>query len=79
MIEPYYSKVHIKNQYQNQLAKVEKNNYQLILVKFLEQPFIKSTKAIGFYSITEDYFEQDVNSVFCKNSEFIEAGETIGY
>jgi DNA-directed RNA polymerase subunit beta' len=53
-------------------------NYQLILLKFLEHPFIKSTKSIGLYSITEDYFEQDVNSVFCKNSEFIEEGETIG-
>jgi hypothetical protein len=53
-------------------------NYQLTLIKFLEQPFLKTTKAIGFHSITEDYFEQDVNSVFCKNSEFIETGETIG-
>jgi DNA-directed RNA polymerase subunit beta' len=51
---------------------------QLMLVKFLEQPFTKTTKAIGLYSITEDYFEQDVNSVFCKNSQFIEEGETIG-
>ena len=53
-------------------------NYQLILVKFLEQPFLKTTKAVGLHAITEDYFEQDVNSVFCKNSEFIETGETIG-
>jgi DNA-directed RNA polymerase beta'' subunit len=51
---------------------------QLTLVKFLEQPFVKTTKAVGLHSITEDYFEQDVNSVFCKNSEFIETGETIG-
>nr|QXV92838.1 beta'' subunit of RNA polymerase [Nitzschia anatoliensis] len=51
---------------------------ELTLLKFVEQPFIKSTKAIGLYSITEDYFEQDVNSVFCKNTEFIEAGKTIG-
>jgi DNA-directed RNA polymerase subunit beta' len=51
---------------------------QLMLIKFLEQPFSKSTKSIGVYSITEDYFEQDVNSVFCKNSEFIEEGEIIG-
>nr|ULD16091.1 RNA polymerase beta'' subunit [Cylindrotheca closterium] len=63
---------------QNQLANLEKNDYQLTLVKFLEQPFIKSTKAVGLYSITEDYFEQEVNSVFCKNTEFIEAGKTIG-
>jgi len=53
-------------------------NSQLTLVKFLEHPFSKTTKSIGLYSITEDYFEQDVNSVFCKNSEFIESGETIG-
>jgi len=53
-------------------------NYQLTLLKFVEQPFTKSTKSIGLYSITEDYFEQDVNSVFCKNTEFIEAGKTIG-
>ena len=51
---------------------------QLTLLKFTEQPFTKSTKAVGLYSITEDYFEQDVNSVFCKNSEFIESGKTLG-
>jgi DNA-directed RNA polymerase subunit beta' len=64
----------IKNQYRS----VEKSDYQLTLVRFLEQPFLKTTKAVGLYSITEDYFEQDVNSVFCKNNEFIETGETIG-
>ena len=64
----------VKNQYRTAKTK----NYQLTLVKFLEQPFIKTTKSVGLHSITEDYFEQDVNSVFCKNSEFIETGETIG-
>ena len=64
----------IKNQYRSS----ETLNYQLTLVKFLEQPFIKTTKSVGLHSITEDYFEQDVNSVFCKNTEFIETGETIG-
>ena len=64
----------IKNQYKN-FADLD---YQLVLVKFLEHPFTKTTKSIGLYSITEDYFEQDVNNVFCKNSEFIEDGETIG-
>ena len=54
------------------------NDYQLTLLKFVEQPFLKSTKLIGLYSITEDYFEEDVNSVFCKNTEFVEAGKTIG-
>ena len=64
----------IKNQYKS----FEKLNYQLALVKFVEHSFIKATKSVGLYSITEDYFEQDVNSVFCKNSEFIETGQTIG-
>jgi DNA-directed RNA polymerase subunit beta' len=54
------------------------SDYQLTLLKFMEQPFVKSTKSVSLYSITEDYFEQDVNSVFCKNTEFIEVGKTIG-
>jgi DNA-directed RNA polymerase subunit beta' len=53
-------------------------DHQLILVKFLEYPFKRSIKSVGLYSITEDYFEQEVNSVFCQNSEFIEEGDTIG-
>ena len=58
----------------------ESNNFssQLAFIKFVEHHFTKATKSIGLYSITEDFFEQDVNSVFCKNSEFIEDGETIG-
>ena len=64
----------IKNKYKS----FKKSNSQLVLIKFLDHPFIKTTKSVGLYSITEDYFEQDVNSVFCKNSEFIENGETIG-
>jgi len=59
----------------NKYKQVKDSSYQLTLVKFVEHHF---TKAIGLYSITEDYFEQDVNSIFCKNSEFIEEGETIG-
>ena len=62
----------------NKVFDSKKNHYQLILVKFLEQPFIKSTKTVGLYSITEDYFEQETNSVFCKNTEFIDVGKTIG-
>nr|WPV76462.1 RNA polymerase beta'' subunit [Naviculales sp.] len=63
---------------QNQHKGNNEADYQLALVKFVEYPFSKATRSIGLYSITEDYFEQDVNSVFCKNSEFIENGETIG-
>jgi hypothetical protein len=64
----------VKNQYQSS----EKLTYQLTLIKFVEHSFIKATKSVGLYSITEDYFEQDLNSVFCKNSEFIDTGETMG-
>jgi DNA-directed RNA polymerase subunit beta' len=47
----------------------------LIRVQFFGYPFSKS---IGIYSISEDYFEQEVNSVFCKNGEFVADGQTIG-
>jgi DNA-directed RNA polymerase subunit beta' len=40
--------------------------------------FAQVAKSIGLQSITENYFEQEVNSVFCKNREFIEAGKTLG-
>jgi DNA-directed RNA polymerase subunit beta' len=58
----------------------EENNFfsQLALVKFVEHPFEKTSKSVSLYSITEDFFEQEVNSVFCKNTEFIEDGQTIG-
>ena len=68
------SSENLKNQYKD----FKNSDYQLTLIRFLEHPFTKATKSIGLYSITEDYFEQDVNSVFCRNSEFIETGETIG-
>ena len=45
---------------------------ELTRVQFCGYPFSKS---IDIHSITEDYFEQEVNSVFCKNTEFIEAGK----
>ena len=47
---------------------------ELASVALLEYPF----RTIGIHSITEDYFEQEVNSVFCKNGEFIQNGQTIG-
>jgi len=50
-------------------------NTDLTGLKFLKYPFNKS---IGIHSITEDYFEEEVNSVYCKNGEFIEKGEVIG-
>lgn len=53
-------------------------SYNLALVKFLEYPFTKTTKSISLYSITEDFFEQELNSVFCTNNQFLEDGDTIG-
>ena len=47
---------------------------ELASVALLEHPF----RTIGIHSITEDYFEQEVNSVFCKNGEFVKDGQTIG-
>ena len=63
---------------QNDYKKTNETDYQITLVKFSEHPFFKTNRSIGLYSITEDYFEQDVNSLFCKNNEFIENDETIG-
>lgn len=55
-----------------------KNPIQWTLIKFVGYPFSRSSRSVGLYSITEDYFEQEVNSLFCKNNQFIEDGETIG-
>ena len=62
----------------NKYTKKENFQNQLILLKFNENIFTKCNKSIGIYSITEDYFEQDLNSIFCKNTEFIESGQTLG-
>jgi hypothetical protein len=59
-------------------SKIKENdlfNNNLTGLKLLKYPFSRS---IGIHSITEDYFEQEVNSVYCKNGEFIEKGEVIG-
>ena len=64
----------------NKFNKSKNSSSQLALIKFVdvEDSFKKTKKSVGLYSITEDFFEQDVNNVFCKNSQFIEDGETIG-
>nr|YP_010282874.1 RNA polymerase beta'' subunit [Nitzschia ovalis]ULD15638.1 RNA polymerase beta'' subunit [Nitzschia ovalis] len=78
-----------KDQLQSQLTLIKFINYSdpnhykftgkpFVSKKDLKRPFDKMTKAIGLYSITEDYFEQESNSVFCKNTEFIEPGKTLG-
>jgi hypothetical protein len=47
---------------------------ELAAVGLLEHPF----RNLGIHAITEDYFEKEVNSVYCKNGEFVENGQTIG-
>ena len=59
----------------NPIKSENSNAMNLTRVQFFGYPFSKS---IGIHSITEDYFEQDVNSVFCKNGEFVADGQTIG-
>ncbi len=59
----------------NKIKRTTSFNTNLTGLKFLKYPFNKS---IGIHSLTEDYFEQEVNSVYCKNGEFIEKGEVIG-
>ena len=68
---------------ENEFKAVNSYSPQLTLIKFVEylkagDTEYETAKSAGLYSITEDFFEQDINSVFCKNSEFIENGETIG-
>lgn len=48
---------------------------ELAAVGLLEHPF----RNLGIHAITEDYFEKEVNSVYCKNGEFVENGQTIGF
>jgi hypothetical protein len=58
----------IKNEYKAlKMIRLSINSY----LNFWNIHF-KVKNLLDLYSITEDYFEQDVNSVFCKNSEFIE-------
>ena len=59
----------------NKIKETNTFDTNLTGLKFLKYPFNKS---IGIHSITEDYFEQEVNSVYCKNGEFIEKNEVIG-
>ena len=72
----YYS-VFLKNSelVANPFKNINEDRSDFVRVQFFGYPFSKS---IGINAITEDYFEQDVNSVFCKNGEFVADGQTIG-
>ena len=59
----------------NRIEETSDLKLNLVRLKFFGYPFAKSIK---IHSMTEDYFDQDVNSVFCENGEFISDGQTIG-
>jgi len=59
----------------NNFKKSFVNNDNLLKVQFFGYPF---SKTVGIHSITEDYFEQELNSLFCKNGEFVSNGQTLG-
>ena len=59
----------------NKTEQISDLKLNLVRLKFFGYPFAKSIK---IHSITEDYFDQDINSVFCENGEFISDGQTIG-
>tara|TARA_Y100000385_G_scaffold283258_1_gene339092 strand:+ start:3855 stop:8180 length:4326 start_codon:yes stop_codon:yes gene_type:complete len=48
-----------------------RNNFIGLMI--CEHPF-----TMGIHSLTDDYFNYEVNSVYCKNKEFIEKDEVIG-
>lgn len=60
----------------NPIKSVFETKGQLTLATFMMSKFYKFTG--GIHSITEDYFEEELNSVFCKNGEFVENGQIIG-
>ena len=59
----------------NKIKKPNKVGSNLLRIKFFEYPFRKS---IGLHSLSADYFEQESNSVFCQNGEFVEEDQTLG-
>jgi hypothetical protein len=59
----------------NNFKKPNNLNSNIIKVQFFGYPF---SKTISIHSITEDYFEQEVNTLFCKNGEFVDDGQAIG-
>ena len=64
------------NLIENKFKKEKNLSSQLALIQIVQSS--KTKKFAGLYSITEDLLEQEVNSIFCKNRQFIEDGETLG-
>nr|YP_010134243.1 RNA polymerase beta'' subunit [Navicula veneta]QWM93733.1 RNA polymerase beta'' subunit [Navicula veneta] len=62
----------------NEFKELANSFSQLALIRYVDHDFEETRKSIGLYSITEDFFEEDMNNLFCKNNAFIENGDTIG-
>jgi hypothetical protein len=58
----------------NTIKTIENRRMDFASLLLLEYPIPQ----IGIHSVTEDFLEKEVNSVYCKNGEFIENGQTIG-
>ena len=81
---PYLNRIRLKNGFLMFMknSQLTKNNTkrklnlrgELASILLLEHPF----KSVSIHSITEDYFEKEVNSVYCKNGEFIQSNQPIG-
>jgi len=60
----------------NKIKKTVSFNKNLTSVIFWKSKISK--KIINVHSLTEDYFEQEVNNFYCKDGEFVEKGKIIG-
>lgn len=59
----------------NKIKKLDNEQTDFILVRFLEFPFAKSVR---IFSLSENLIEQEINNLYCQDGEFIASGETIG-
>jgi len=58
----------------NTIKPIENRRTDFASLLLLEYPIPQ----IGIHSVTEDFLEKEVNSVYCKNGEFIENGQPLG-
>jgi DNA-directed RNA polymerase subunit beta' len=58
----------------NEIKSIENSRTDFASLLLLEYPIPQ----MAIHSVTEDFLEKEVNSVYCKNGEFIENGQTIG-
>nr|YP_009497355.1 RNA polymerase beta' subunit [Biddulphia biddulphiana]AWT40068.1 RNA polymerase beta' subunit [Biddulphia biddulphiana] len=69
----------------NQFKDLNNLNYKLILVQLRQDIKLEEiyktygiNKLLDIYSLTDDYFEQETNYLYCRNGEFVDSNKTIG-